>query len=134
VINHPSHIAFIRRYLAAIEQGATGDALAAFYTPDVVQEEFPNRLVPTGARRDLSAILDGAARGQKVLQSQRYEIVSAVSSGDHLALELIWTASLAVPLGSVPVGGQMRAHFAQFIDFRDGKIAAQRTYDCFDPF
>src|SRR5687768_5107858 len=40
-----------RQYLAALEQMATGDALARFFRPDVVQEEFPNRLVPQGARR-----------------------------------------------------------------------------------
>ena len=125
---------FFRRYLAAIEQGATGDALAAFYTPDAEQVEFPNRLVPTGARRDLNAILEGAARGQKVLQAQTYEIVNTLAGGDQIALELIWTATLAVPIGSIPAGGQMRAHFAQFIELRGGRIAAQRTYDCFDPF
>ena len=36
-----------RAYIAAVEGGATGDELAAFYHPDVVQHEFPNRLVPT---------------------------------------------------------------------------------------
>lgn len=129
-----SQLDFVRRYLAAIEQGATGEALAAFYTPDAVQVEFPNRLVPNGTRRDLAAILDGAVRGQKVLSAQNYEIVSAVESGDCMALELIWTGTLAVPIGSLPAGGTMRAQFAVFIDFRDGRIASQRNYDCFDPF
>jgi ketosteroid isomerase-like protein len=130
----PTHLDFIRRYLTAIEQGATGDALAAFYTPDAVQEEFPNRLMPNGARRDLAAILEGAVRGQKVLTAQTYEIVSAVESGDRVALELLWTGTLAVPIGSLPAGGQMRAHFAVFVDMREGRIASQRNYDCFDPF
>jgi ketosteroid isomerase-like protein len=129
-----SPLDFIRRYLTAIEQGATGDALAAFYTPDAVQEEFPNRLLPNGARRDLAAILDGALRGQAVVQAQTYAIVSALVDGDHLALELIWTAVLKIPLGAIPAGGTLRARFAQFIELRDGRIGRQRTYDCFDPF
>lgn len=127
-------IAFARRYLAALEAGATGDALAAFFTPDVVQEEFPNRLVPTGARRDLGALLDGAVRGQKVMTAQRYELLHAVASGDRVALEVQWTGTLAVPVGALPAGGEMRARFAVFLDLRDGRIAAQRNYDCFDPF
>ncbi|MEZ4410147.1 MAG: nuclear transport factor 2 family protein [Polyangiales bacterium] len=127
-------IAFARRYLAALEAGATGDALAAFFTPDVVQEEFPNRLVPTGARRDLAALLDGAVRGQRVMTAQRYELVHAVASGDRVALEVQWTGTLAVPVGALPAGGEMRARFAVFLDLRDGRIAAQRNYDCFDPF
>ena len=123
-----------QRYLEAIEQGATGDALAAFFTSDVVQEEFPNRLVPNGARRDLTALLEAATRGQQVLESQRYDIQHAVVAGNRVALEVIWTGTLAVPVGTIPKGGQMRAHFAVFMDFRDGKIAAQRNYDCFDPW
>jgi ketosteroid isomerase-like protein len=123
-----------RAYLAAIEGGATGEALARWFTPDVVQEEFPNRLVPTGVRRGLRELLDGAERGQKVMAAQRYEVLTALASGDRVALEVQWTGALAVPVGSLPAGGQMRARFGVFLDFRDGRIAAQRNYDCFDPF
>lgn len=123
-----------RRYLAAIESGATGDALAAFFTEDVVQEEFPNRLVPAGARRDLAAILEGAVRGKTVVTRQRYDIHSATAAGDRVALEVTWTGTLAIPIGSVQPGGELRARFAVFLDFHDGRIAAQRNYDCFDPF
>ena len=51
-----SRLDLVRRYLAALEAGAIGDDLARFYTDDVVQEEFPNRLMPQGARRDLAAL------------------------------------------------------------------------------
>jgi ketosteroid isomerase-like protein len=123
-----------RAYLAAIEGGATGEALARWFTDDVVQEEFPNRLVPAGARRGLSELLEGAERGQKVMQAQRYEVLSAIASGERVALEVQWTGTVAIPLGSLPAGGQMRARFGVFLDFRDGRIAAQRNYDCFDPW
>jgi hypothetical protein len=33
-----------RNYLRASEQGATGEALARFFTPDVTHQEFPNKL------------------------------------------------------------------------------------------
>ena len=121
-----------RDYLAAVEGGAVGADLAAFYTDDVVQEEFPNRLLPGGARRDLAALLEGAARGQKVMQKQRFEVLGAVEDGDTVALELQWTGTLAVPMGSLPAGGQMRARFAVFLEFRGDRIARQRNYDCFE--
>jgi len=121
-----------KTYLAALEAGATGDALAAFFTDDVVQEEFPNRLLPAGARRDLAALLDGAVRGQKVMRAQRFELLAAVENGDTVALEVQWTGTVAVALGSLPAGGQMRARFAVFLEFRGDKIARQRNYDCFD--
>src|SRR6185436_16585011 len=105
-----------KTYLAALEAGATGDALAAFFTGDVVQEEFPNRLTPSGARRDLAALLDGAVKGQKVMRAQRYEVLNAVESGATVVLEVRWTGTLAIPLGTIPAGGEMRARFAMFLE------------------
>ncbi|HEY0095718.1 MAG TPA: nuclear transport factor 2 family protein [Archangium sp.] len=123
-----------RRYLRAIEQGATGEALAAFFHPEVTQREYPNRLVPTGAARDLRAILAGAERGQTVVASQRYEVRHTVAEGDHVALEVDWSATLQVPVGNLPAGGTMRASLGVFLTFRDGRILSQHNYDCFEPF
>ena len=123
-----------REYLRAIERGATGDAMARFFDPDVVQEEFPNRLVPQGARRGLSDLLTGAERGQKVLSSQSYEVHSEMEIGDRVALEVTWVGSLKIPVQTLPAGASMRARFALFLEFRDGRIVAQRNYDCFDPW
>ena len=123
-----------RRYLRAIEQGATGEALAAFFHPEVTQREYPNRLLPTGATRDLRALLAGAERGQTVVASQRYEVRHTVVEGDHVALELDWSATLKVPVGSLPPGGTIRASFAVFLTFRNGLILSQHNYDCFEPF
>lgn len=123
-----------RRYFVALQAGVTGEALAAFYDPEVVQEEFPNRLVPHGARRDLAAILEAAERGRMGMASQRFEILRAVAEGDRVAVEFLWTGELAVPFGSLPKGAEMRGRFAAFIEFRDGRIVAQRNYDCFDPW
>jgi ketosteroid isomerase-like protein len=128
------NLALVRRYLAAVASGATGDTLAAFYAPDVVQEEFPNRLMANGARRDLAAILEAAVRGQSVMTSQGFDVLNAVVHGDQVALEVQWTGTLAIAFGTLPAGGQMRARFAQFFELRAGKIVAQRNYDCFEPW
>jgi ketosteroid isomerase-like protein len=105
-----------------------------FFAEDVVQVEFPNRLVPTGATRDLAALRDAAVRGRIVMAAQRFEILNAIASGDQVAVEALWSGTLAVPLGSIPAGGQMRARFAIFLTYRDGKIVRQHNYDCFDPW
>lgn len=123
-----------RRYLAAIEAGATGAALAAFFSPDVEQIEFPNRLMPTGARRDLAALLDAAVRGQQVLQHQRYQVERAFTDGPIVILELLWVGVLAIPFGSLTAGAEMRAHFVVVLEIDGGRIVRQRNYDCFDPF
>lgn len=120
-----------RAYLSAIEARAD---LEPFFCPDVVQREFPNLLVRDGAVRDLATLLDGQEKGKRVLRSEKYEIVTSLEDGERLALEVVWTATLAVPLGSIPVGGTMKAHFGVFLTYRDGRIARQHNYDCFDPF
>ena len=127
-----TNLAATRAFLRAIE---TRDAAAfAYYAPDVVQREFPNRLVVDGATRDLAALRAGAERGKQAVSEERYEIVRAVEHGDEVALELIWTATLRVPLGALPAGGVMRAYLGMFLTWRDGKIVSQRNYDCFEPF
>ena len=99
-----------------------------------MQVELPNRLVPNGATRNLDAIREASRRGRQVLAAERYDVRNAVASGDRVALEVLWTGTLAVPIGTIPAGGEMRAHFAMFLEFRDGKIVRQRNYDCFEPF
>lgn len=93
-----------RDYLRAIEQGATGDALARFFTSDVVHELFPNKLAPQGGRSGLAQMLAAAERGQQVLSSQRYEIQHEMESGNRVALEVLWTGTLALPVAGLPAG------------------------------
>lgn len=121
-----------RRYLQALERGETGAALKEFLSPDVVLEEFPNLLTPLCKKRDLAAALDGAERGKKVMSRQMYKIKQEIADNDRLALEVEWVGTLAVPYRSIPAGGQMKAFFAVFLEFREGKIIRQRNYDCFE--
>ena len=129
-----ANIAFLHRYLSAIERGVTGAELAEFFTPDVVQEEFPNPIVPKGTRRSLQTLLAAAERGQQVLSSQRFEVLNTVSDGERMAVELLWSGTLAVAIGSLGSGSTMQAHIGMFMELRDGKIASQRNYDCYEPW
>lgn len=121
-----------RKYLAALQRGDTDEALS-YLAADVVQQEFPNRFAPNGVTRDLAAMREGAAKGKQILTAQSYEVLGAVAAGDSVALEVQWTGTLAIPFGSVPIGGQLRARFAVFLEFRDGQIVRQRNYDCYEP-
>ena len=123
----------VRRYFEAIGSGDLEDNLK-FFSPDVIQEEFPNRLIPEGATRNLESLREAAERGQKVIRKQRIEMLNAVANGNKVAVEAQWTGVLAVPFGSIPEGGTMSARFAIFLEFRDGLIIRQHNYDCFDPF
>jgi len=121
-----------RKHLQALGRGETGAALGSFFAPDVVLEEFPNRLTPSGKKRDLAEALESAERGKKVMSAQMYKIKNEIAEQGRVALEVEWVGTLAVPFGSIPAGGQMKAFFAVFLEFREGKIIGQRNYDCFE--
>ncbi len=123
-----------RAYVAAVEGGAVGDDLASFYHPDVVQYEFPNRLIPRGVQRDLAAILEGAERGSTLMERQIYDIHTVTEVGDRVILEYTWTGYPRAPVGTVRPGEAMRARICQVIEYEDGLIIRQRNYDCFEPF
>lgn len=128
------NVAAVRRFLEALELGANAEALAAFFTSDAVAVEYPNYLTPATAVRDIAAMRSAFERGRDVCPRQHYEVHSAVAVGNLVAIEATWSATVAVPLGALPAGGTMRAHFAAFYEMRDGRIARVRNYDCFDAF
>ena len=51
--NPSKNLETARRYLKAVEEFATGAALGAFFSPDVVHVQFPNRVAPHGSRCNL---------------------------------------------------------------------------------
>jgi len=125
-------LTLLQRYLGAVEQGATGEALAQFYTADAMFIEHPNKLNPKGGASDLAAILAAAERGQAVIARQSFELKRAVIEGEHAALALSWTGVIKVDLPGLKSGAQMRAQFAQFYTLREGRISRQETFDCFE--
>jgi ketosteroid isomerase-like protein len=126
-------VAVARRYFEALAASDRA-ALESLLAPDIVQEELPNRLNPRGAVRDRAALLESFERGKTLLASQRFEIERSVVEAETAALEVVWTGTLALALGSLGEGATMRARFAVFLEMRDGRIVRQRNYDCFDEF
>jgi len=124
----------VHAYLGALQAGEVGDPLKRFFTDDVRQIELPNRLNPLGQESDLSSMLKRSEQGRKILSKQCYEIVSEIAQGRRAAVEARWTGVLAVPLGTLSAGSEMKANFAMFFEFEEGKIASQRNYDCFEPW
>ncbi|MFI7413573.1 nuclear transport factor 2 family protein [Streptomyces sp. NPDC049627] len=120
------------RYHEAVSRFAAGEELAAFFHPDAVHRQLPNALFPDGTVRDLPDLIAAAQQGHKLLAEQHFEVINAVAAGAQVALEVTWSGTLAVPLGDLTAGQVLRAHIAAFLEFRDGKIIAQRNYDCYE--
>jgi len=129
-----SNLDIARKYVTQLSNGAGPEALEAFFSPDVVQEEFPNRLMPNGATRNRRAMTEARARGKALLSAEKYELLNAVASGDQVVMEVVWTGTIRAAAGSFTAGQSLRARFAVFMEFQDGRIIRQRNYDCFDPW
>lgn len=129
-----SPIAVARALHEALEAGVHGEALEDFFTPDANTIERPNLLKPRGAAIALREMLSNSIAGAGLLAQQRYELVDAVAHDSLAILRLFWTGTIARDVGPFQAGQQLRAHIAQFISTRDGRISRIETYDCYEPF
>lgn len=129
-----SNTARTRQYLDAVASGESAERLFEFYSPDVVIEAFPNRIAPQGNVRRTAEIRAAYEQGKEILRSQNYDVRRIVESGDEVAVELVWTGILAIPVMGLPAGSEMKAFVAMFLTFREGRIISQRNYDCYPPF
>ena len=80
-------------FMTAIASHAPWAEIKAFYAPDIVQEEFPNLLLPKGATRNLGELREANAQGRQVISTQTIQIVNAVASDQCVALETLWTGT-----------------------------------------
>lgn len=124
----------VQSYLNALADGVVGEKLSKFFTPDATQIEFPNSLNPKGGQSDLTTILLRAEQGQKLISKQTYEVQSVTAEGSRVAVEATWVGILATSVEPLEQGSMMRAHFSIHFEMRDGLIAKQRNYDCFEPW
>ena len=127
------NLAVALAYLKALEDGRPQHA-QQYLGSEIVQVERPNRLKPNGDRRTAESMAAASQRGLQILQRQTYEVLNAVAQDDRVALEVLWTGVLAIPLGELKPGDAMTCWSGIFLDFKDGKIVGQRNHDCFPPF
>jgi ketosteroid isomerase-like protein len=130
----PTNVEIAREYIRAIGSGATGEALAKFFTTDVAITEMPNRIAPHGSTSNLAKALQAAERGTQLFKRQSYTMTNILGDGDFVALEMDWIGVTAVQSQNLPPNSEMRDHAAVFLQFRDGRIARQHHYDCFEPW
>ena len=133
-INLTENEKIVVEFLKMLEERQSPDKLENFYHPDAEQIEYPNAVVKRTTIRGIQELKKGSERGGEIMSKEEYEIRNLHSYADTVILEAIWKGTLSVPIGNIPVGGQLKAYFAQFFEFKHGKIFRQRNYDCFEPF
>ncbi|AWI26122.1 nuclear transport factor 2 family protein [Flavobacterium pallidum] len=127
--NEKTVVAFLRM----MSERRSEDAFETFYHRDAEQVEYPNLVTKNVAIRTLGDLKAGSERGRKIMSKEDYEIKKLYSFDDTVILEAVWKGTLSIALGKLGPGDQMTAYFAQFFEFKEGKIFRQRNYDCFEP-
>jgi len=125
------NIATTHAYFAAVD-AFDPEAAALHLALDVIQTEFPNIMTPTMKERSREDILTGAHEAGYFLDAQRTEVTRMLARDEEVAVEAVWTGVLKIEMGPLKAGDTLRIYTASFFTFRDGKIAAQRTYSCVD--
>ncbi|MBS1532292.1 MAG: nuclear transport factor 2 family protein [Bacteroidetes bacterium] len=121
-------------FIRAVESRKSADELHRFFHPDMEQTEFPNAVTKNKTVRTIKDSKSAAEKGSKILSKESYEITKKHAIGNTVIIEAEWTGTLAIPVGNIPAGGEMKAYFAQFYEFEGDKIFRIRNYDCFEPF
>jgi ketosteroid isomerase-like protein len=124
----------VQAYYAAIAHGMADLEWERWFASEVVQEEFPNLLLPGGAVRDLRGLREAAARGSALMARQTFQLLTLLASGSTVAVEAEWRGQVSRDAGPFTAGTELRTRFAQVLELRDGKIVALRNYDCFYPW
>ena len=129
----PDYAGLARQFVEAAAHGANdevrGDPGLRRAARGVSQPAVARRCVPRPGGHPGGGRTRQARHGRP-----QYEVLNVVAAGPHVALEARWTGTLAVPLSSLPAGGEMRARFAIFFEFRGREDLRIRNYDCFEPW
>ena len=97
-------------YLQAIEDRVSEEELARFFAP----------------RRVAGAVSVCVASEVRSAQYGRLGRLGGIAGQ--------WEGVLAIPVAGLKAGSTMRAWFAMFLQFHNGKIIRQANYDCSEPW
>lgn len=128
------NLAIVNALYRALEDGKHGAELSRLFTDDMLMIERPNLIKPKGAQATRAHMLANSAAGASLLSRQTFAVHSAIEHGDTVIVRLLWTGTIARDAGPFHAGQELTAHVAQFIQLKDGRIAAIETYDCYEPF
>jgi hypothetical protein len=128
-----ANLAAALRYIELVEQFAQPSEFEGVLHPAIQHEEYPNLLMKNGSKRDFATMIVGPQQGRKLLSENRYEVKNAFAAGDWVTLEIVWTGTLAIAVGGMAAGAELKAYIATILQFKDGQIITQHQYDCYKP-
>lgn len=128
-------LALARQYVKDLSDGKSGEELiAAYFSKDAMQTEFPNKLMVNGQVSDYAELIERSKKGKHVVVQQLFSIEHEHAHDNTVILEVLWKGIFTIPIGHTTPGGTITAHIAMVLEFENGKIIRQRNYDCYEPF
>ena len=119
----------VRQFIDAYNHGVR-KAYEQFVTDEYEWRENPTSLFPkgrSGGRRD---VLEAVSLSESALRDEAIEIVSSIASGDTVAQECIWRATIAADMPLGRAGTKVESHMAMFLRVKNGKIISSHEYIC----
>jgi ketosteroid isomerase-like protein len=127
-------VAVIEGYLATVsDMDADTADVAAFIHPDARFVERPNRVAPTGRRRDAGTALAALGHSRRLMREHSFAIHDHLVAGDRVVTRAMWAGVLAIDAGDLPAGTELRADCCMVFTVRDGRVLEQESYDCYHP-
>jgi len=98
------------------------------YAEDVEWQEMPSLFAPQGRRGSRAELRAAFSAATAMLKDKRVTLQHAVGSGDTVAMEVVWEATIARTVGSMTAGTRLNMPIGWFLRFRDGRIVSSHEY------
>lgn len=119
----------VRQFIDAYNHGVR-KAYEQFVTDEYEWRENPTSLFPKGRSGGRREVLEAVSLSESALGDEAIEIVSSIASGDTVALEGIWRATIAADMPLGRAGTKVESHMAMFLRVKNGKIISSHEYIC----
>ena len=119
----------VRQFIDAYNHGVR-KAYEQFVTDEYEWRENPTSFFPKGRSGGRREVLEVVSLGESALRDEAIEIVSSIASGDKVALEGIWRATIAADMPLGRAGTKVESHMAMFLRVKNGKIISSHEYIC----
>src|SRR5262245_45258458 len=93
------NVAAARALHAALEAGQHGEALRPLFTADVSTVTRPNAIAPHGSVASLEQMLAASSAGARLLEHQRYELLSTIEHGETVICRVRWSGVIRAAAG-----------------------------------
>jgi ketosteroid isomerase-like protein len=125
-------LATVRQFIESYNRGVR-HAYEQFVGEEYEWIEVPTAWFPKGRSGGRREVLEAISLSEGTLSDESIEIKFSIASGNTVALEGIWRATVAADTIGAPVGTKIEAHIAQFLRVKSGKITSSHEYVCVAP-